>query len=83
MEATTPLLATIALWTCLVGAIVLGLSMVYLGLISFFSGYANSDSWRRIARDLEKECDCLNQQNKALSYHLHRLKEEIETQNKG
>lgn len=62
MENITPLLANIALWSCLVGATVLGLSMVYLGLVSFFSGYANSDSWRRIARELEKECLCLQRQ---------------------
>lgn len=66
MEEITPLLATVAMWTVLGGVIILGLSMVYLGALSFISGYANSDSWRRIAHELEKECQCLHKQIEAL-----------------
>jgi hypothetical protein len=67
METITPLLATIALWSCLGGAVILGISMVYLGILTFIQGYANSDSWRRIANDLEKECQCLHRQLEELN----------------
>jgi hypothetical protein len=65
METITPLLATIALWSCLGGVIILGVSMAYLGILTFMQGYANSESWRRIAGDLEKECQCLHRQLEA------------------
>ena len=41
--------------------------MTYVGILSFISGYTNSDNWRRIASDLEKECQCLHRQIEALN----------------
>jgi hypothetical protein len=67
MEYITPLLSTIALWVCLCGCIIFGASMAYVGILSFISGYTNSDNWRRVAADLEKECQCLHRQLEAMT----------------
>jgi hypothetical protein len=78
METTTSLLSTIALWAVFGGICIFGVSLAFCSLAAIYTAYANSDSWRRVARDLEKECECLNKQNTSLSYHLNRLKDEIE-----
>lgn len=67
MEHITPSLATIALWVCLCGSIVFGASMAYVGILSFITAYTNSDNWRRVAADLEKECQCLHRQIEAMT----------------
>lgn len=67
MEYITPLLITLALWSFLCGTIIFGASMAYLGILSFINGYANSDNWRRIAHNLEKECLCLHSQIESLT----------------
>lgn len=67
MEYIAPLLANIALWVCLCGCIIFGASMAYVGVLSFISGYTNSDNWRRVAADLEKECQCLHRQIEAMT----------------
>jgi hypothetical protein len=78
METTTSLLSTIALWSVFGGICIFSFSIAFCSLAAIYTSYANSDSWRRVAQDLEKECECLSKQNTALAYHLNRLKDEIE-----
>jgi hypothetical protein len=66
MEAVTPVLSTVALWIVFGGVSLFGLSLGVVGLVSMFNVYANSDSWRRVAMDLEKECKCLHNQLESL-----------------
>ena len=76
MENITPMLLQVATWSCLVGLIVFGLSMLYLGALAFWQGYANSENWRKIANDLEKECQCLHKQIDSLNKELYKPKGE-------
>lgn len=73
MEETTSLLATVAVWAVLGGVCFLGFSLVYLGLLTVCNAHSNSDNWRKIAHDLERECECLHRQVEQLVKELNEV----------
>ena len=54
------------------------LCMLYVGLHTAWQAYASGPSWRNIANNLERECECLHRQNKALELRLKKVKHELQ-----